>query len=256
MSTHPFDLTGKVALVTGGNSGIGFATAEALARAGADVAIWGRRADRNAEAATHLRSLGVRVHADEVDVSDTEQVDRGFARVLETFGRVDHTFANAGVTHHQPSFLDITPDVRATVVGTNLYGVWDVMAATVRHMVARAEAGDPGGSIVVNGSLASFGGLPGGEHYGVTKSGLITLVRGVAVEHGKHGIRVNLVCPGHIERDGKPGRKAELMAAESPVPRYGRPDEIAGVVVYLASDAATFHTGDLITIDGGWRARV
>ena len=253
---HPFDLSGTVALVTGGNAGIGFAAAEALAAAGAGVAIWGRRSDRNQAAAEALGRFGGPALADTVDVADSDAVEVGFDRVVAGLGRVDCVFVNAGISRHAGSFLEITPESRDEVLGTNLLGSWATLEAAVSHMVVRAEAGDPGGSIIVNGSLTVIGGVPGAEHYGVAKAGLVSVVKGIAVEYGRIGVRANVICPGYIEKEGRPGRWIHEVEKRGPMPRYGRPDEIAGIVVYLASAAATYHTGDVITIDGGWTAGV
>jgi NAD(P)-dependent dehydrogenase (short-subunit alcohol dehydrogenase family) len=165
-------------------------------------------------------------------------------------------FVNAGIADHQASFLEITDESRDAVFGTNLLGAWSTIRAAVSHMAARSDIGDPGGSIIVNGSLAGSRGLPGGEHYGAAKAALGAVVRGIAVEYGNIGVRANMVCPGYIERDGAPGRFAEALADRGPIPRYGRPDEISGIVVYLASAASAYHTGDVITIDGGWSVNV
>ena len=180
----------------------------------------------------------------------------GFGRVVTEFGRVDCVFANAGMTEHAASFLDITDDSRDRVLQTNLLGAWSTVGAALSHMVDRHERGDSGGSIVVNGSLAAARGLSGGEHYAAAKAGLGALVRGVAAGYGRFGVRANMVCPGYIERDGESGRFASELAERGPVPRYGRPAEIAGVVVYLASEASAYHSGDTITIDGGWSINV
>ena len=256
-AVRSLDLSGKVALVTGGNRGIGLAAAAGLATAGASVALWGRDETRNASAAVLLEDLAATpVLADRVDITDSSAVKSGFERVVTELGRVDCVFANAGIAEHAASFLDITDDSRDRVLQTNLLGAWSTVGAALSHMVGRHERGDPGGSIVVNGSLAASRGLSGGEHYAAAKAGLAALVRGVAAGYGRFGVRANMVCPGFIERDGMPGPFASMLAERGPVPRYGRPAEIAGAVVYLASEAAAYHNGDTITVDGGWSINV
>ena len=251
------DLSGKVALVTGGNRGIGLAAAAGLAAAGASVALWGRDDTRNASAAALLDGLATApVVAGQVDVADATAVRSGFERVLTELGRVDCVFANAGIAEHAASFLDITEDSRDRVLRTNLLGAWSTVGAALSHMVDRQKRGDPGGSIVVNGSLATARGLSGGEHYAAAKAGLGAMVRGVAAGYGRFGVRANMVCPGYIERDGLPGQFSSALTERGPVPRYGRPAEIAGIVVYLASEAAAYHNGDTITVDGGWSINV
>ncbi len=256
-AVRSLDLSGKVALVTGGNRGIGLAAATGLAAAGASVALWGRDHTRNASAADLLEDLAAApILADRVDVADSTAVRSGFERVVAELGRVDCVFANAGIAEHAASFLDITDESRDRVLQTNLLGAWSTVGAALSHMVERHQRDDPGGSIVVNGSLATARGLSGGEHYAAAKAGLGALVRGVAAGYGRYGVRANMVCPGYIERDGMPGRFASKLAERGPVPRYGRPAEIAGVVVYLASEAAAYHNGDTITVDGGWSINV
>lgn len=251
MSPPNFNLAGKVALVTGGNAGIGFAAAETLAAGGATIAIWGRREDRNEEAAERLRLYGQPVFSAAVDIANPEAVADGFRATLAALGRVDCLFANAGMARHMPSFLDITPDIRDEVFATNLIGTWNTLHAALHHMVNRS---DPGGSIIVNGSLSALAGLPGGEHYGATKAALAAIVKGIASGYGQYGVRANMICPGYIEKDGVGARHSEKVIKRNPIPRYGRPDEMNGIIAYLASDASSFHTGDVITVDGGWMA--
>jgi NAD(P)-dependent dehydrogenase (short-subunit alcohol dehydrogenase family) len=256
----PFDLSGTVALVTGGNHGIGLAGAAAFAGAGADVAIWGRRAEVNEQAAASLRALGVRVWTDALDVAVPQDVERGFERACAELGRVDTVFVNAGVFHQAASFAELAFDDYRALLRVNLDGAFLTMRHAVAHMCARAEAGDPGGSIIVNGSLSVTHGVPGMEHYGAAKGGLAAMVKGVAVEYGGAGIRVNMICPGFIRRDwaGRPPGISpfeEMMKERCPIPRIGEPEDLGGILVYLASDASCYHTGDVITIDGGWTAK-
>jgi NAD(P)-dependent dehydrogenase (short-subunit alcohol dehydrogenase family) len=251
---HPFDLTGKVALVTGGNSGLGLAFAEAIARAGGDVVIWGRRDDRNAEAAERLRAHGVRVATDTVDVADEDAQRRGFARALAEMGRLDGVIANAGFVT-MSSIVDMSTKQYDDLQRVAQYGAFITLREGARHMVARAEAGDRGGSLVATGSLTNFTGTPGLGHYAAAKCAVAGIVRTLAVELGPHGIRANMVCAGLTKTAMVPFDDAhplgQMANARIPLGRMAEPDEIAGIVVYLLSDASRYHTGDLITVDGG-----
>jgi NAD(P)-dependent dehydrogenase (short-subunit alcohol dehydrogenase family) len=251
-----FDLTGKVALVTGANSGLGFAFARGLARAGADVVIWGRRADRNAAAAERLRAHGGRVLADSVDVTDDAEIGAGVARALAEFGRLDIVVANAGIAAQVP-FVDMDRAGYRALVDVNLDGAVFTLRAAARHMVDRAVSGDPGGSLIICGSGSIFQGVPTMAHYGLAKGGLNSLAKALAAELGVHGIRCNVIAPGFIETemtfaDPALGEMiAASVAARAPLGRAGKPDDLEGAVVYLASDMARYHTGDTLVIDGG-----
>jgi NAD(P)-dependent dehydrogenase (short-subunit alcohol dehydrogenase family) len=256
MPENPFDLTGKVTLVTGANSGLGLGWATGIVRSGGDVVIWGRRADANEAAAASLRQYGTRVLAQQVDVSDEQQVVRAIGEAIEQLGRLDGAIANAGFGTHPPSFLDLTSDEWHSLLNTNLHGAYYTLRETVRHMMARHETGDPGGSIVVCGSLSVTDGVPRIAHYAAAKGGMASVTKSLAVEYGRYGIRVNMVLPGRIMTNlggTTPEQKAaaEQRAKVIPIPRMGTPEDCAGVVVYLLSDAASYHTGDLITVDGG-----
>lgn len=257
MTRGLFDLTGKVVLSTGANSGIGLAFLQGCARQGADVVVWGRRADKNAQAVAELGSLGApRAHAEAVDVSDETAVDAAFASTLKVMGRVDCVFANAGYQNRAASFPDMTSEMYHDLLNVNLHGSFYTLRAATRHMRARAQAGDPGGSIVVCGSLSIFQGRQGLEHYAAAKGALAAIVKGLAVEMGQYGVRANMLAPGMIltGMTGDNEHTAGIIKHFSAITPLGRPgymSDIEGPAAYLASDASIFHTGDILVVDGG-----
>ena len=254
MASHPFDLTGKVTLITGANSGLGLGYADAIARAGGDVVIWGRREDRNEQAAAQLRAHGARVTADVVDVADEAAQLRGFARALDAMGRLDGVIANAGFVTIS-GIVDMTLKQYDELQRVAQYGAFITLREGARHMVARAQAGDRGGSLIATGSLTNFAATPGIAHYSAAKNAVAGLIRNFALELGPHGIRANMVCAGLTKTEMVPFDDShpfgQAAITKIPLGRMADPDEIAGVVVYLLSDAARYHTGDLITVDGG-----
>jgi NAD(P)-dependent dehydrogenase (short-subunit alcohol dehydrogenase family) len=257
MGYQPFDLSGKVALVTGGNGGIGFGMAEALAEAGADVAIWARNAAKNEEAEAKLREQGVRAKAHEVDVADEEAVAAAMAETLAEFGRIDAVFANAGIGGGAPSFAEMPTKTYRRVLSVNLDGVFFTFREACKHMVARAGGGDPGGSLVAISSLAAIEGAARNEAYAASKGALLSLVKAVAVEHARYGVRANCVLPGWIATDMTAPAQANPAFTEKVVPRipfrrWGQPDDFGGIAVYLTSDASAYHTGTEFVIDGGY----
>jgi len=259
-----FDLSGKVGLVTGGNSGLGFGFATGIARGGGDVVIWGRRAGKNEEAAAALREHGVRVLAQTVDVSDEKQVEDEMARAVGEMGRLDCVIANAGISSRPPSFHEMPTAMYHGLLDVSLHGAFYTLREAVAHMVRRAEAGDAGGSLIVCGSLTVVGGVPGLQHYGAAKSAMLAVTRSIAVEYGRFGIRANMVAPGYIETSLGAGRQTpelrarrdEKIRTRSPIPRPGYPSDFEGIVVYLMSDASAYHTGDCIVIDGGYSVSI
>jgi hypothetical protein len=248
MAYQPFDLNGKVALVTGGNRGIGFGMAHAMAEAGADIAIWGTNAAKNEEARGELAKTGRRVLALQCDVGDEAGVDAAFARTLEEMGRVDGCFANAGIGGGgASSFLEMSSELWHRVLRVNLDG------AAARHMVERGG----GGVLVGTASLAAIEAAPRSEHYAATKGGMISMVRALSAEFARYNVRAHAILPGWIETD----MTQRLTTNETfhgkvmpriPMRRWGRGGDFGGIAVYLMSAASQYHTGDTFVIDGGY----
>jgi NAD(P)-dependent dehydrogenase (short-subunit alcohol dehydrogenase family) len=248
-----FDLAGKVAIVTGGNGGIGLGFARGLAKAGAAVAVWGRNEAKNANAVSELAELGAETVGLVCDVSSEDSVEAAFSRTLERFGHVDAVFANAGVGARGTRFAEMSLEEWRDIFRVNSEGVFLTMRTAARHMVERGE----GGSLVITASISSVMGMPRGEHYAATKAGAIAIARGLAVEYGRAGIRANAVVPGWVETEMTAHSFAtpafsERVLSRVPVGRWGDPSDFEGIAVYLASDASRWHTGDAITIDGGY----
>jgi NAD(P)-dependent dehydrogenase (short-subunit alcohol dehydrogenase family) len=246
-----FSLTGRVALVTGSNRGIGRALAQALGEAGAAVAVTARRAADAQVAAYQLTALGIRATAIALDVTDVESVDAAIAHVVRELGGLNVLINNAGISIGGTAFE--TPDsVWREVMATNLDGVWHCSRAAGRHM---AEHG--GGTIVNVGSMsAEIVNQPRWQaSYLASKAGVHQLTKALAAEWAPYGIRVNAIAPGYILTEASPVDQPEYQAdcvEPAALKRYGLPEELGPVTVLLASDASSFMTGSIVTIDGGY----
>ncbi len=252
-----FDLSGKVVLVTGGNAGLGLGFAQGCARQGASIMIWGRRADRNAVAAQELLALGApRVETAEIDVADEQQVVAGFESAASLMGRVDCVFVNAGKSGLAPSFIELTTAQYEDLLAVNQHGAFFTMREACRHMKDRADGGDPGGSIVICGSLSIFGGTQGLEHYAAAKGALAAMLKSVAVEMGPYKVRANMIAFGFFATEMTGNAQVnEMMAARAPLNSIGYIEDVHGIAAYLASDDSRFLTGQIITLDGGRTAK-
>jgi NAD(P)-dependent dehydrogenase (short-subunit alcohol dehydrogenase family) len=250
---NPFVLSGHVAVVTGGSSGIGRGIADALAQAGADVCIWARDGGRCAQAAAELSKHGTHTTGISVDVTDSRSVDGAFAQTLEEFERIDSCFANAGGGELQSAFVEMTLEQFRRITAVNLDGVFLTLQGAARHMIDRQG----GGSLVGVSSLAAIHGMARGQHYSAAKAGVIALIRSCAVELARYGIRANAILPGWIETPATENAFARESLRNGvftriPERRWGHPSDFAGIAVYLASQASNYHTGDALILDGGY----
>ena len=255
MAYKPFDLSGKVALITGGNSGIGLGMAEALAQSGAAVCIWGTNADKNAAALAKLSAHGGKAIALQCDVGDEQEVEARFTETVAALGPVHACFANAGVSGraNPKSFAEMDTAEWHRVTRINLDGAFYTLRAAARHMQQHGQ----GGALVGTASLAAISGQPRGEHYAATKGGLISMIRALAVEFARHRIRANAILPGWIdtamtEKALNWDKFRAAVLPRVPMRRWGKPEDFGAIAIYLVSDASSYHTGDTFLIDGGY----
>lgn len=249
-----FSLQGKVALVTGGSSGIGLAIARAFAAAGAAVAINGRSAERLTTAIDSLRAAGADAFAVPADVSAIAEAQRMVREAQTWRGRIDILVNCAGANRRKP-ILDVTPDDFESIVNAHLRGAYFTCQAVVPHMIAQG-----GGKIIHIGSATIRTGLADVSVYGASKAGMDALTRSMAVEWAEHNIQVNCLAPGFImtelTREGvwANARRSAWLLDRIPMKRPGEPDEMSGVALLLASRASDYLTGQTIHIDGGFAA--
>jgi NAD(P)-dependent dehydrogenase (short-subunit alcohol dehydrogenase family) len=197
------------------------------------------------------------VKAQVVDVSQEDQVREGMDEAVAAMGRVDSVFANAGVGYGAPSFVEMKTEIYRKTLAVNLDGVFFTFREACRHMVERAKSGDPGGSIVGIASLAAIEGAARNQAYAATKGGVISMMKSVAVEHARYGVRANAILPGWIATDMTQGAQDNPAFADKVIPRvparrWGEPADFGGIAVYLASGASSYHSGDTFVIDGAY----
>lgn len=253
LTTNPFDLTGHIAVVTGGGDGIGLGFADGLASAGASVAILGRSAARLDSATEQLRRHGRPVLPLVCDVTDEDSITAAMARIRSEFGYLDSCFANAGVGGGFTPLLETSLEAFREVTRVDLDGVFVTLREAARQMIE----GGRGGSLVAVSSLGAFQGMPRQPAYAASKAGVTSLIDSMAVELARYGIRANTVAPGWFDTDMtseglSDERFRERVLPRVPLRRWGAPDDIGGVAEYLASAASRYHTGDVLRIDGGY----
>ena len=247
-----FDLSGKVAIVTGGNGGIGLGMARGLARAGASVAIAARKAEKSAAAVQELQALGAKAIAVSADVSKSDSVQAMVRSVVEQLGRVDILVNNAG-TNIRKLPQDLSEEEWHTVVDTNLTSAWLCAKACYPEM---KKAG--GGKVLNNGSMMSIFGAPWSPVYAATKGSMVQLTKSLATAWAVDNIQVNCFLPGWIDTELTQGARQQVqglhdkVVARTPAGRWGHIDDFQGITVFLASPASDFVTGTAIAVDGGY----
>ena len=249
------EFEGKVALITGGSSGIGRATALAFAQKGAKIVIASRREKESEETVAMIKKIGSEAIFVKTDITQAIEVENLVNQTINTYNRLDYAFNNAGTEGILGPSIEQTEENWNQVININLKGVWLSMKYQIPQMLKNG-----GGAIVNNASIAGLIGLANLSIYCASKHGVIGLTKAVALEQAAVGIRINTVCPGLIQTDladrtfGKDDdseARAQMLAAH-PIGRIGKPEEIANAVVWLCSDSASFITGHSLTIDGGY----
>jgi len=252
MSSSHFDLAGRVAIVTGGNGGIGLGMATGLAQAGAAIVIAARDQKKSAEAAEGLQKLGARVATVEVDVQNPDSVKHMVQATLDRFQRVDILVANAGINIRKPP-QDFSTEEWQSVLNINLNGPFFCAQAVYPAMKAQG-----GGKIITIGSMTSIFGVPFAPAYSAAKGGIVQLTRSLATAWAPDNIQVNCILPGWIDTDLTRKARAQVeglhdrIVARTPAGRWGDPSDFAGIAVFLSGRASDFITGAAIPVDGGY----
>ncbi len=245
-----FDLSGEVAVVTGGNGGLGLAFCRGLVKQGSKVAIWGRNEEKNAAAVSELQGMGGDVEAFACDVTDQSQIDEAFAQTLARFEKVDSCFANAGGGGYRGPSHMTDRQVWLDTIDLNLMSVVQTWKPVTAHLMERQAPG----RLIVTSSVAGLVGTGGAAGYSTTKAAVLGLVRALAVELGQAGIRVNAILPGYIETEmslDTPQSFKDGAKRRAAIGRIGKLEDMEGVAAFLASKESDFMTGQNIVLDGG-----
>ena len=247
------DLSGKVFLITGGNSGIGLGMAEGIAAAGGSLAIWGRRSEKNEQAVAILKGLGADARGYVCDVGDEQQIIETMAQTVADFGRLDGCIANAGRSGTGTPFLEMTMKEWRSIMAVNLDSVFVTLREAGKFLVAQGT----GGSLAAVSSTSAIHGAAGNEAYGTSKTAINGLVRALAVGLARHQIRVNSLVPGWTKTElAGPAfaneKFRDVTTRRTPVRRWAESSEFREVGVFLMDPSLTFHTGQEVVVDGGY----
>lgn len=245
-----FDLSGDVAVVTGGNGGLGLAFCRGLVKQGSKVAIWGRNEAKNAAAVAELQGMGGDVEAFACDVTNEGQIDQAFAQTLERFEKVDSCFANAGGGGFRGPSHMTDREVWLDTIDLNLMSVVQTWKPVTAHLMERKAPG----RLIVTSSVAGLVGTGGAAGYSTTKAAVLGLVRALAVELGQAGIRVNAILPGYIETEmslDTPQAFKDGARRRAAIGRIGKLEDMEGIAAFLASRESDFMTGQNVVLDGG-----
>ncbi|RAS81032.1 SDR family NAD(P)-dependent oxidoreductase [Priestia endophytica] len=242
-------LQDKVAVITGGASGIGAATAHLFVSEGAKVVIVDLNKEKGKAFEEELKTLNAEALFIKTDITSEEEVENLFKKTVDTFGKVDIVFNNAGIGRVHPSH-DLEYSEWRNTVNVDLDGVFLVARGAIREMLKTG-----GGAIVNTASMYGWVGSPGSAAYNAAKGGVINLTRSLALEYAEKNIRVNALCPGFIDTPIIPEEDKQALAATTPLKRLGKSEEMAKAVLFMASDDSSFMTGNSLTVDGGYTAQ-